>query len=227
MKVAGATHVAFEPEHADEEAKRIVRMAITAFTARKGKPVPIPDERASGLAGFCVEAILAVLEKVDPADPLKPVIDNIVNGHIFGAVGFAGCPSPKMRDTAMAETMAKELLKKNVLIVATGCRAHIFAQSGMLSAVEALRRTDPACDITVVAGERVPTYTPCFLSRLVSGEIAEDKLALKSEDLYERHRVTLLSGVAAAGVRPAESSVTLADGKTLAHDRLLLACGGS
>jgi len=133
VKVAGATHVAFEPEHADEEAERIIRMAIGAFTARKGKTVHIPDETASGLAGFSVEAILAVLKKVDPADPLKPVIDNIVNGNIFGAVGFAGCPSPKMRDTAMAETMAKELLKKNVLIVSTGCMAHIFAQAGMLS----------------------------------------------------------------------------------------------
>jgi phenylglyoxylate dehydrogenase epsilon subunit len=106
---------------------------------------------------------------------------------------------------------------------------HVIVGNGpaALSAVEALRRTDPACDITVVAGERARAYTPCFLSRFVSGEMAEESLALKCEDFYEKHRVTLLSGVAAAGVRPADNSLALADGKTLAYDRLLLACGAT
>jgi len=106
---------------------------------------------------------------------------------------------------------------------------HVIVGNGpaALSAVEALRRTDPACDITVVAGEKARAYTPCFLARFVSGEMAEEKLALKSEDFYEKHRVTLLSGVAATGIRPAGNSVTLADGSVLAYDRLLLACGAA
>jgi carbon-monoxide dehydrogenase catalytic subunit len=61
------------------------------------------------------------------------VIDNIVNGNIYGAVAFAGCPNPRVRDSGMTEIMAKELLAKNVLIVTTGCTAHILAQAGMLS----------------------------------------------------------------------------------------------
>jgi len=106
---------------------------------------------------------------------------------------------------------------------------HVIVGNGpaALSAVEALRRTDPSCDITVVAGEQARAYTPCFLARFVSGEMAEEKLALKNEDFYEKHRVTLLSGVAATGIRPAENSVTLADGSALAYDRLLLACGAA
>jgi NAD(P)H-nitrite reductase large subunit len=106
---------------------------------------------------------------------------------------------------------------------------HVIVGNGpaALSAVEALRRTDPACDISVVAGEKARAYTPCFLARFVSGEIAEEKLALKSEDFYEKHRVTLFSGVAATGIRPADNSVTLADGSTLTYDRLLLACGAT
>jgi anaerobic carbon-monoxide dehydrogenase catalytic subunit len=133
VKIPGALHVPFSAEHADEDAEKIVRTAIASFVARQGKDVDIPQVKASGLAGFSVEAILAVLQKVDPADPLKPVIDNIVNGNIYGAVAFAGCPNPKIRDSAMTETMAKELLSKNVLIVATGCTAHILAQAGLLS----------------------------------------------------------------------------------------------
>ncbi|MCL5421926.1 MAG: carbon monoxide dehydrogenase, partial [Nitrospirae bacterium] len=62
----------------------------------------------------------------------EAVIDNIVNGNIYGAVGFAGCPSIKLRDTSMTEIMTKELLKNNVLIVTTGCTAHICAQAGFM-----------------------------------------------------------------------------------------------
>jgi carbon-monoxide dehydrogenase catalytic subunit len=133
VKIPGAMHVPFEVENADQAAETIVRTAIEAFKARQGKAVEIPQVKASGLAGFSVEAIVEVLSKVDPADPLKPVIDNIVAGNIFGAVAFAGCPNPKIRTSEMTEIMAKDLLAKNVLIVTTGCTAHILAQAGMMS----------------------------------------------------------------------------------------------
>ena len=133
VKIPGAMHMEFKSTHADEVAEKIVRTAIEAFVARKGKDVHIPQIKASGLAGFSVEAILGVLSKVDPVSPLKPVIDNIVAGNIYGAVAFAGCPNPKIRSSEMTEIMAKELLAKNVLIVTTGCTAHILAQAGMMS----------------------------------------------------------------------------------------------
>ncbi|MEW6116298.1 MAG: anaerobic carbon-monoxide dehydrogenase catalytic subunit [Nitrospirota bacterium] len=132
VKIPGAVHVAFEPESADEEAKKIVSMAIDAFTARKGKEVAIPEEKSSAFVGFSVETIIEVLKKVNEADPLKPVIDNIVNGNIYGAVGIAGCSNIKLRDTFMTERMMEELLRNNVLIVTTGCTAHIAAQAGLL-----------------------------------------------------------------------------------------------
>jgi carbon-monoxide dehydrogenase catalytic subunit len=133
VKIPGAMHVEFTAENADEAAEKIVRTAIDAFKARQGKTVEIPQVKASGLAGFSVEAIVDVLSKIDPDDPLKPVIDNIVAGNIFGAVAFAGCPNPKIRTSEMTEIMAKDLLAKNVLIVTTGCTAHILAQAGMMS----------------------------------------------------------------------------------------------
>jgi carbon-monoxide dehydrogenase catalytic subunit len=133
VKIPGALHLEFESAHADEVAEKIVRTAIESFVARKGKETAIPQIKASGLAGFSVEAIVGVLSKVDPENPLKPVIDNIVAGNIYGAVAFAGCPNPKIRASEMTETMAKELLAKNVLVVTTGCTAHILAQAGMMS----------------------------------------------------------------------------------------------
>ncbi len=133
VRIPGATHIEFEPQHADERAQAIVRAAIEAFKKRKGKPVHIPDVKSVGLAGLSVEAIVEILAKVNPDDPLKPVIDNIVSGNIFGAAGFAGCPSLKFRDTAMTERMVKALLRENVLVVTTGCTAHICAQAGFLT----------------------------------------------------------------------------------------------
>jgi len=133
VKIPGAVHVPFEAHDADNAAEKIVRTAIKTFAARKNKEVFIPADKSSGLVGFSVEAIVNVLTKVNASDPLKPVIDNIVNGNIYGAVGFAGCPSIKMRDTEMTEKMMKTLLKNNVLIVTTGCTAHIAMQSDLMS----------------------------------------------------------------------------------------------
>ncbi len=133
VKIPGATHIQFEPETADEEAKKIVGLAIEAFNKRKGRDVFIPSEKSKAFVGFSVEAIIDVLKKLNPSDPLKPVIDNIVNGNIYGAVGFAGCPNPKIRDTFMTEKMMKELLRNNVLVVTTGCTAHIAAQAGLMT----------------------------------------------------------------------------------------------
>lgn len=133
VHIPGATHIEFEPNHADENARAIVREAMAAFERRNGKEVNIPDIRSVGFAGLSVEAIADILSKVDAEDPLQPVIDNIVAGNIFGAAGFAGCPSLKLRDTAMTEQMVRALLRENVLVVTTGCTAHICAQADLLS----------------------------------------------------------------------------------------------
>ncbi len=133
VKIEGAVHVDFKPEEADKKAEDIVRLAIGAFKQRDGKEVFIPKDKSIGFVGFSVEAIIDVLKGINPEDPLLPVIEHIKNGNIFGVVGFAGCPSIKLRDTFMTESMAKELLKNNVLIVTTGCTAHICAQAGLMS----------------------------------------------------------------------------------------------
>lgn len=94
-----------------------------------------------------------------------------------------------------------------------------------LSAIEAIRETDAASGITVLAAEDDRAYTPCFLAKYVAGIIDADDLALKSDDFYERYRVDLAAGQAVATVVPEENVVVLADGTRVAYDSLLLACG--
>jgi anaerobic carbon-monoxide dehydrogenase catalytic subunit len=133
VHIPGAQHIEFEPVHADESAQKIVRVAIEAFGKRRGKQVDIPKITQTAVAGLSLEAIVGILSKVNADDPLKPVIDNVANGNILGFAGVVGCSSVKFRDNAMTERMVKELLASNVLVVTTGCTAHLCAQDGLLT----------------------------------------------------------------------------------------------
>jgi carbon-monoxide dehydrogenase catalytic subunit len=70
---------------------------------------------------------------VDKEDPLKPLIDNIVNGNIQGVCLFAGCNSVKVTQDLNYMTMVKDLARENVLMLATGCAAATFAREGILT----------------------------------------------------------------------------------------------
>ncbi|MDP2728529.1 MAG: carbon monoxide dehydrogenase, partial [Dehalococcoidia bacterium] len=68
-KTPGATHVDFKEETARQNAQEIIRLAIEAFKNRDGRPVHIPKEISSALAGFSVEAIVGALSAVNKEDP--------------------------------------------------------------------------------------------------------------------------------------------------------------
>jgi len=133
VKIPGATHIEYSPEKADDVAKQVIEIALEAYKQREPSRVHIPDSMEEIIAGFSVEALVEVLSKLSPEDPLKPLIDNIVNGNIFGVVAIVGCPNPKTRRLAFTERMIKGLIKNNVLVIVTGCIAHIAGQTGFLN----------------------------------------------------------------------------------------------
>jgi NAD(P)H-nitrite reductase large subunit len=94
-----------------------------------------------------------------------------------------------------------------------------------LAAVEAIRETDAASEVTVISAEAERAYTPCFLGKYVAGKVDAEEMALKAGDFYEKSGVTLLAGKAVTAVLPDESAVVLEDGTKVGYDRLLLACG--
>ena len=85
------------------------------------------------MGGFSTEAIVGALSKVDAEDPLKPLVDNIANGNILGVCLFAGCNNVRVPQDENFVTMAKELAKQNVLILATGCGAGALARHGLMT----------------------------------------------------------------------------------------------
>lgn len=132
-RLPNALHIPFTEENADEAAKQIVQEAIDNYSNRGNKTYLPQAETLNLIAGFSVETCLAVLSKLNQDDPLKPLIDNIVNGNIQGVVLLAGCTSPKVQADASHVKIARELMANNILIVATGCAAQACARAGLLT----------------------------------------------------------------------------------------------
>jgi len=132
-KIPGATHIEFDEKHAGEKAREVIRLAIEAFKKRDPSKVNIPPIVNDAMAGISAEAVIKVLSLVNPEDPLKPLIDNIVNGNILGVCLFAGCNDVKITQDKMFVTLVKELVAQNVLILCTGCAAGTFARHGLLT----------------------------------------------------------------------------------------------
>jgi carbon-monoxide dehydrogenase catalytic subunit len=132
VRIPGAEHIPFHAETADKAAKEIIMTGVKNF---KNRPmhIHIPKKKTEVWAGFSPEMILAALSKVNKKDPLKPLIDNIVNGNIRGIAALVGCRNPKIKGKKFGETMMKILLKNNVLVVNTGCMAHAAAQEGLMA----------------------------------------------------------------------------------------------
>ncbi len=132
VKIPGAEHMEFKPEKADEVAREIVRKAIENYKNRDASKIHIPQFKSKLMAGFTPEAIVEVLSKINPEDPLKPLIDAIAQGNIKGVVAIVGCNNPRVKHDYMHVEIARELIKNDVLVIATGCAAHAHAKAGLM-----------------------------------------------------------------------------------------------
>ncbi|MFX1519708.1 MAG: anaerobic carbon-monoxide dehydrogenase catalytic subunit [Promethearchaeota archaeon] len=126
-KIAGATHMEFEPEHAYDIAKNIIKVAIEAYENRDPNRVKIPQNPVKMMAGFSAEAIIGAL-----GGTVKPLIDAIASGKIRGIAGVVGCNNPKIKQDYNHVTLTKRLIENNILVVETGCSAIANAKAGLL-----------------------------------------------------------------------------------------------
>jgi len=127
-RIPGAIHVEFEPERADECARKIVEIAVRNFRNRARERVRIPNNAVELVAGFSVEAIAEAL-----GGTLQPLIEALRSGQIKGIVGIVGCNNPKVKHNYSHVTLAKILIKNDILVVGTGCWAIAAAMHGLLT----------------------------------------------------------------------------------------------
>jgi NAD(P)H-nitrite reductase large subunit len=87
-----------------------------------------------------------------------------------------------------------------------------------------LRRADPAAEIVGVDPAPLPVYSRPLISYALAGEMSPADMTVAGDAYYDALGVTLARERAVA-LSPARGLLTLASGKELAYDRLLLACG--
>ncbi|WP_343318065.1 FAD-dependent oxidoreductase [Arthrobacter sp. TMP15] len=96
------------------------------------------------------------------------------------------------------------------------------------TAAETLRKEGYAGAVTIVADEpETPYQRPPLSKGFLAGKEDADSLLPLPASWYPEHNVTLLKGTAATALDPQAHTVTLADGTTLAYDKVLLATGAA
>ncbi len=139
----GMEHIEFSEEEAVPIAKKIVKAAIDNFVNRDKAKVCIPKNVSKALVpGFTTEYVFNMLGG-NYRSTYKPLNDAIAAGRIRGVVGVVGCDNPKMHSGETHVTLVRELIKKDVLVVQTGCSALACAKAGFLTPEAAFEFAGP------------------------------------------------------------------------------------
>jgi carbon-monoxide dehydrogenase catalytic subunit len=136
-KTIGAIHLAFDENDASKSAKELIKRAIDNFKNRDPQKVTIPSAQNKVIAGFSVDAIKYMLGGRFRAS-FRPLNDAIISGRIHGIAGIVGCTNPKGRVDEYINILTIELIKRNVLVLKTGCAAVASGKEGMLKPEAAL-----------------------------------------------------------------------------------------
>jgi carbon-monoxide dehydrogenase catalytic subunit len=126
-KFPGAVHMEFHEETALQTARAIVQEAVKNYRNRNPAKVHMPKEKSKCMVGFSVETIVGAL-----GGTLDPLLGAIKSGAIRGIAAVVGCNNPKVVHDFGHINLVKELIKKDVLVVNTGCNAQACAKAGLL-----------------------------------------------------------------------------------------------
>jgi len=139
-KIPGVQHVPMDEKTALDTAKELVKMAIDNYKNRG--QVHIPQEKQSAVGGFSFECINYMLGGRFRAS-FRPLNDNIINGRIRGIAGIVGCTNPKVQQDFTHTTLARELIKRDVLVLTTGCATIACGKQGLANPRLALEWAGP------------------------------------------------------------------------------------
>ncbi|HUV65573.1 MAG TPA: hypothetical protein VMW24_16870, partial [Sedimentisphaerales bacterium] len=139
-RMPGVEHISIEEKTALKTAKELVKMAIGNYKNRG--EVYIPADKKSAVGGFSFESINYMLGGRFRSS-FRPLNDNIINGRIRGIVGVVGCTNPKIPQDWTHTTLTRELIKRDVLVLTTGCATIACAKQGLTNPKEALELAGP------------------------------------------------------------------------------------
>jgi len=102
----------------------------------------------------------------------------------------------------------------------------VGAGHASVQAIDTLRREGFTGPVVLVGDEPfLPYNRPPLSKKYLAGELARERLWLRSAQFYQQHRVETRLGTRATAIDPAERRLRLGDGSELSYDALLLAVG--
>ncbi len=194
--------------------------------ARRGDEVFAVGAACTHYGGFLTDGIM-VGDTV--RCPLHHACFSLRSGEAVAAPAFTALPCWDVRrdgDTlrlaarkpAPAPRAASPQAPASIVIIGAGA-------AGM-AAANMLRREGYRGGVTMIDAEANPPVDRPNLSKdYLAGGMPEDWLWVMSDAYYRDNNIDLISGVKATVIDAAKRSVTLADGRTLPYDALLLATG--
>lgn len=120
----------YYPADADKMSDKLIELGIENFKKRHGSiKAMVPKKVQKAIAGFSTEAVLGAL-----GNKLDPLVEVIAAGKLKGVVALANCATlrngPHDWNTV---NLTKELIKKDILVVAGGCGNHGLEVAGLCS----------------------------------------------------------------------------------------------
>lgn len=140
-RMTGAVHIEYDEHRAKDIARQIVRLAIDNFPNRTKKGSHV-TKTSPVIGGFSHEYI-EYMQGGSWRGSFRPLNEAIIAGRIRGVVGLAGCDNPRVVATGAHKFLATELIKSDVLVVATGCGAAACGTMGYLTPETAMEMAGP------------------------------------------------------------------------------------
>jgi carbon-monoxide dehydrogenase catalytic subunit len=120
----------YVPEEAEQQAAQLLEMAVANFKERRGSVEPVTGLPLNeAVVGFSTESIVEAL-----GGSVEPLLDAIKAGTIRGVAGLVSCTT--LRDTGQdvhSVRVAKELIKRDILILSMGCGNAAMQVAGLCS----------------------------------------------------------------------------------------------
>jgi len=139
-KMQGVEHISMDEKTALATAKELVKMAIDNYKNRG--QVHIPKQKNAAVGGFSFESINYMLGGRFRAS-FRPLNDSIISGRIRGIVGVVGCTNPKIPQDSTHIQLTRELIKRDILVLTTGCATIACGKQGLTNPKEALEWAGP------------------------------------------------------------------------------------
>ena len=168
----------YEPDAAEEVARKVIDIAIENFKQRSKTGVHKVERKQKIVVGFSPEAILKAL-----GGKLDALLEAIKSGDVKGVVALVSCTTLKNGPHDVnTVTVAKELIKRNILVLSMGCGNAALQQAGLTSmdalelAGERLRAVCEKLGIPPVLsfGTCTDTGRCAYLVRLVADALGVD-----------------------------------------------------